>query len=223
MTREKLIQGILTIKPNILSKEVLETLPDNTLLLIYSNNRFLSYYQATIKDQKVSVIKYVYEEKYTREYLYTLSEEDFEALYLSAIKMTKAEFDKMVQEGLEEFMERAKAEGNGEFMAFTEEEQIIASSVIIPNNLLTEEEFVTKSILLRIHEITEEIKDLKEDNDNTEKLLETEQNYLARGEFQSDISSNNLRIWKLEAELKALMNPNNNEDLSKTRSEGQPR
>jgi len=222
ISREELINGIKNIRPSILKVEELENLAYEDLLLIYRNNVGRNYYKSLIHYQKVSAIRYVYEERYSLVYIYKLNEEEFEELYLQAIKMTKPQFEQMVADGLEEFRERAIAEGNEEYLAFTIDEQIIASSVLTPSDLLTEEEFITKSVLFRINEITTEIEELKADNESTEEMLRNTTNYMAVSEFRNDISSNNRRIGRLEEELRKLMNPNGSDTMVRKRTDGQP-
>lgn len=215
MNREELINALLGIRPLIIAKEELDILSDQQLNDIYKNNKFNSYYETIMKQQKISAINYVYENYFTLAELYSLAEEEFNDLYLRAIKMTQEEFDKILSTGLEEFSKRAKEEENAEYDSFTKEEKIIASGLLIPADLLTEEEYTKQSILSRIHEISEEIKELRKDNENTEELIANETNYMARTELREDIHSNNLRIWKLEDELKKLMNIKDTENFGR--------
>ena len=216
MTREELIKAILDIRPNILKKEVLDTLSDIELDSIHKNNRFYKYYEIIIRQQKASVIRYVYGDAYSDVFLYSMDGADFENLYLTAIKMSKEEFEKFLNETLSDFKKRAEEEGDEAFLAFTEEEQIIASGALSPAGLLTEEEFVTKSTLFQINEITEKIKHLEEENSNLEELIEGETNWSAVTDFRNEIKDNNYAIWKLREELNKLMLPTS-DDVARKR------
>ena len=59
-------------------------------------------------------------------------------------------------------------------------------------------------MLKRIHEITQEIAELEEDNQLTEALIRNCQNYMARNDYLNDISYNTTKINVLRDELYKL-------------------
>lgn len=210
MLREELIREILNFKPCCFKKEILDNLSDNELAILYNNNKYYKYYQNIIRQHKASVINYVYEGIYSDVALFSLDENTFEELYLSAIKMSRDEFELYLSEGLEDFRKRA-AEENEDYLTFSREEQIIASGILRPADLLTQEEFVTKSVLLQIHELSEEIKQLEEENEKLDELIASPSCTSSEASsYESEQAGNNWRINTLRNRLKVLMLPNSN-------------
>lgn len=208
VVRTSLIRNISAIRPRIIVESALNELTYDQLKSIWEANRVLDYYSNLIKQQKISVIQYVYEEKYTLVNLLSLSDEELHVLYLSSIRKSREEFNKELETALTEFRETALINGHEEYLTFSDEEAIIASGVLMPSKLLTEEEYNSKSLLLKIHNITKEIEKLNKENSEMQETIDTSRNYMLILDLRSDINYNNDCIKRLQDELKQLIDPN---------------
>jgi len=141
MSREELIKAILEMKPLPIKKESLEDLEYKELYVIYYANKGLSYYDGLKKQQMISTITNFYEDKYSNVELVSKSYEEIEKMFLRAIKKTPEQFEKYVNSTVEAFKLRAQMEGNDEYVAFSKDEQIIASCVLVltPDMVFTRE------------------------------------------------------------------------------------
>ncbi len=135
MSKEELIKLILELKPQIISDQLLGRLSTEELLSVYNANRFLSYYQLLMKQQMILAIKSIFKDAYSLVSLYMYEYEEINKLYCKAMLISPKEFDKKVDSALKEFLEVAKKDNIEEYMTFSREEQIIASGLLIPDEI----------------------------------------------------------------------------------------
>lgn len=204
MTKEEIIGSVMNFRPAILTLEEIENLSDQELIDIYCVNRALDYCGLLIKQQMISVILYMAGPAYKKLELLTMDTAKVLNIYLRTRNITQPQFEQEINSAIEELKLQAIEESDDATIALSREEAIVATGVIIPEPLLSFEEIENQSLLKRIHEITQEIAELEEDNKLTEALIRNCQNYMARNDYLNDISYNTTKINVLRDELYKL-------------------
>ena len=201
--KKDLIDVIFAQLPNTFDAQILEELSIEELNNIILANRGYDYYGNIIRKQKIHVILYVFD-SYTKTSLYGLHSSELDELYLKAIRKDSKQFLEELNANIEQYKMDALASGHDECLSYSEDELIIASGALVPADLLTEEEFISKSLLYRISQINKKIAELNKENEELENDIKTTRNYNEITEFRADIRYNNQCIIDLKNELKEL-------------------
>lgn len=204
MTKEEIKKIIFELRPMILNEADLQDADERVMLNVIKSCQYLSYYRLLMKQQMISVILYMTGNKYNKVELFAAEYEDIFKLYLKTRNLLEIEFDEMIEMALADFDRSATENGEDAYLAFSRDEKIIASGVLVPEPLLSFEEIEALATSKRVEEITKEIAELEYDIVTTEEALKDCPNYMMRNELLNDITHNTVRIDKLNRELHEL-------------------
>jgi len=162
MARNELIEKIIDLRLDGISKEALFSLKDEQLEKLYYMNMNLSKDELIIKGEMVLAIMYIFNYQRNRIILWTQDFNKLKLMYLNARNMTYKDYDELINDTIEDFKNKAVENSDDDYMDMTDEQIIIASG-IIRDSLKTVDEIEEEK---RKNKQQESIENKKEEKDS---------------------------------------------------------